>query len=690
MWILSFLFLYSIYCVKICNDNQTPENGNCYYYGGLKEAIILGSGASGLSTGLLLLKWNVTDSVTIFEGKPTSPIIPNEIYSVGGCIDTFRIPYDDDYLGKAHIGFHWWSMTEEAWVSGSLERTIGAQQWDFLDEVQAYYVFQGYNADGTDKIVGLQGGFIELIIPSSGRRSVKEGNEYLCVDKDSGESYYSNACEDGLFKISTMYENVLTTSKSKYNDYVNYYRHPNNFDKPTRRYTKDESIFIPGFAFSMIMADPAYEGEVWAFFDYSLGIMFGMIEPEDLPGNEVVNSLLTSIIHRKMVKIPIMTGMLNVNEIKFDGWNWVGLMLYQFLSRTTFIRGGPEYVKKQFYDYIVDNGGEFFTNSKVTKFVYDNVYENSDDQGEDEPMDDTIPHCPRMFSFSVCKEQCNGDIECKRGCKSTRNKCAGKRRANGVIVNGDTYYKSNFIFTSAGHYQNYKVLSEDVSAEFNYDEVYTSEVKHTTGVHYLWSSHDGSPVDHGLQNADYYIFPLPHEDYGVTVNRMEYAEEYTEETKFPWVWFTGSSRDTEWQEQNPNNMYINSVAHVGRKIWATWEDSVTHQRPAEYYELKDKVTNDMIDIIKKSFPIEFAEGRIEHGSALTQRDYLYYGYNTGAMSTGQNTIRTEEGLPKFHMRGVDNILVMGNDYNGPGLPVVINSGADIVKFAEEKDDEAVF
>jgi all-trans-retinol 13,14-reductase len=258
-----------------------------------------------------------------------------------------------------------------------------------------------------------------------------------------------------------------------------------------------------------------------------------------------------------------------------------------------------------------------------------------------------------------------------------KNTAIGIRMKDGKELFGDNIISGAGIMTT---YQ--KLLAPEISSKFKLKEKLT-KVKRSVSHACLYLGLNGSPDELGLPQTNYWLYPgdLDHDS---CVER--YLKDINE--PFPVVYISfPSAKDPDWPNRYPGKSTIDIITLLPYEIFESWEGSRWMKRGEKYEDLKNMITDRLLDHLFQHFP--HLKDKIDHkelSSPLTTKHFVnydkgeIYGLDHTPKRFRQKFLRPRTSIKNFYLTGQDIVTagVGGALFSGV-LTVSAMTGKNILK-----------
>lgn len=194
-------------------------------------------------------------------------------------------------------------------------------------------------------------------------------------------------------------------------------------------------------------------------------------------------------------------------------------------------------------------------------------------------------------------------------------------RAVGVELSDGTRYTADTVISGAGIFNSFnKFVPKELQQRHNLTQQ-VSSLKPSVAHSCLYTGLTGTPEELGLPKTNYWIYPED-VDHDTAVKR--YTEDINQE--FPVVYISfPSAKDPDWTNRYPDRSTIDIITLLPYSITQQWEDSDWMKRGEAYDQLKESLSQRLLNILYKHVP--GTRGKVDHyelSSPLTTRHFMNY------------------------------------------------------------------
>jgi all-trans-retinol 13,14-reductase len=233
-------------------------------------------------------------------------------------------------------------------------------------------------------------------------------------------------------------------------------------------------------------------------------------------------------------------------------------------------------------------------------------------------------------------------------------KVVGVQMADGHIIHSDT------VISGAGVINTFNdLVPRDIVTKHGYDKhlkTVTSSKAHLG----MYIGLKASPQELNLPKTNFWIFP----HYDADQAYKDFEADMNQD--FPAVYISfPSAKDPEWQRNNPNKSTIEIVAPCPYEWFAKWKDEPWGKRGDEYEELKEHLTQRMLEALYSKMP--HLRGKIDYYETSTPLSTDFFcGYKKGELygldhdpsRFEQSWLRPKTTIPGLYLTGQD-VLTCG-------------------------------
>lgn len=196
-----------------------------------------------------------------------------------------------------------------------------------------------------------------------------------------------------------------------------------------------------------------------------------------------------------------------------------------------------------------------------------------------------------------------------------KDRATGVKMADGKIINADN------VISGAGLVTTYeKLLSKKVLQKFKLSSQ-LQKVKPSVSHACLYLGLEGSPQELDLPKTNFWIYPDKTDHDTCVKNYLENIE-----AEFPVVYVSfPAAKDPDWSNRYPGKSTIDIITLLPYDIFNDWEDSVWMKRGASYEDLKEKISQRLMEKLYEQIPQ--VKGKIKHyelSSPLSTKHFMNY------------------------------------------------------------------
>ena len=241
--------------------------------------------------------------------------------------------------------------------------------------------------------------------------------------------------------------------------------------------------------------------------------------------------------------------------------------------------------------------------------------------------------------------------------------------ATGVKMKDGKIFSAKNIISGAGIMTTYNRLIPTTIAEKYKLKNQLQKVNRSVSHACLYLGLEGSPEELKLPKTNYWIYPSDL-DHDASVDR--YLANIEEE--FPVVYISfPSAKDPDWNQRYPGKSTIDIITLVPYEFFESWDGSKWMKRGEDYTELKEKITQRLLEVLYKRIPQ--AKGKIAHyelSTPLTTKHFI--NYDKGeiyGLDHSPKRFRQEFLKPKTPIK---NLYLTGQDIVTAGVAAALFSG----------------
>jgi all-trans-retinol 13,14-reductase len=257
------------------------------------------------------------------------------------------------------------------------------------------------------------------------------------------------------------------------------------------------------------------------------------------------------------------------------------------------------------------------------------------------------------------------------------NKAIGVRMSDGKVLT------ANKIVSGAGVMTTYhKLLPASVSAQHKLQDQ-LQKINRSVAHVCLYIGLKGSPEELQLPKTNYWIYPADG-DHDSCVDR--YLQDIN--APFPVVYISfPSAKDPDWSNRYPGHSTIDIITLVPYEIFEPWEGSRWMKRGQEYNDLKDRITQRLLEELYQKQPQ--LKGKVdcyELSTPLTTQHFInydkgeIYGLDHTPSRFRQRFLKPRTPIKNFYLTGQDIVTagVAAALFSGV-LTASAMTGVDIMK-----------
>jgi all-trans-retinol 13,14-reductase len=229
-------------------------------------------------------------------------------------------------------------------------------------------------------------------------------------------------------------------------------------------------------------------------------------------------------------------------------------------------------------------------------------------------------------------------------------------KASGVEMSDGKKFYSNLIISGTGVFQTYNhLIPNDISVKHGFVnnlKKVTPSVAHGC----LYLGLNGSSEELELPKNNLWIYPKD-------VDHDTAVSNYLNDTDsdFPLVYISfASSKDPSWQSRYPGKSTIDIITLLPYESFMKWEGPKWMKRGEDYGDLKEKITNRLLNHLYKQLP--HLKGKIdvyELSSPLTTKNFVnydkgeLYGIDHTPSRFNQKFLRPKTPIKNLYLTGQD-------------------------------------
>ena len=230
------------------------------------------------------------------------------------------------------------------------------------------------------------------------------------------------------------------------------------------------------------------------------------------------------------------------------------------------------------------------------------------------------------------------------------NKAVGVKMADGKV------FSAKNIISGAGVMTTYNKLIPSQIAEKHQLKQQLQTVKRSVSHACLYIGLDGSPEELNLPKTNYWIYPEKI-DHDTAINN--YLKDI--DNDFPVVYISfPSAKDPDWSNRYPGKSTIDIITLLPYDGFKNWDGTRWMKRGEDYNELKEKISNRLLEVLYKHIPQ--AKGKIEHyelSTPLTTKHFVnyaegeLYGLDHSPKRFRQRFLQPRTPIKNFYLTGQD-------------------------------------
>jgi all-trans-retinol 13,14-reductase len=229
-------------------------------------------------------------------------------------------------------------------------------------------------------------------------------------------------------------------------------------------------------------------------------------------------------------------------------------------------------------------------------------------------------------------------------------------KATGVLMQDGKIITADKIVSGAGVMTTFQKILPEASVTKHKLAENLQKVERSVAHSCLYIGLDGSPEELQLPKTNYWIYPgdLDHDG---CVDR--YLEDLN--APFPVVYISfPSAKDPSWSERYPNKSTIDIITLVPYEAFAEWDGSRWMKRGDDYDNLKENITNRLLEALFKQLPhLRDKVAYHELSSPLTTQHFVnydkgeIYGLDHTPNRFRQRFLKPRTPIKNFYLTGQD-------------------------------------
>ncbi|MFK7949738.1 MAG: phytoene desaturase family protein [Saprospiraceae bacterium] len=256
-------------------------------------------------------------------------------------------------------------------------------------------------------------------------------------------------------------------------------------------------------------------------------------------------------------------------------------------------------------------------------------------------------------------------------------------RATGVKMNDGNIFTADNIISGAGIITTYGKLLPKETVEKHRLKEQLQKINPSVASGCLYLGLEGSPEELNLPKSNYWIYPGD-ADHDTCINR--YLKDINEE--FPLVYISfPSAKDPDWSNRYPERSTIDIITLLPYETFEKWEGTRWMKRGEEYDNLKENISNRLLEILYKHLP--YLRGKIVHqelSSPLSTKHFInydkgeIYGLDHTPSRFRQKFLRPRTPIKNLYLTGQDIVTagVGGALFSGV-LTVAAMTGKNVLE-----------
>lgn len=231
-----------------------------------------------------------------------------------------------------------------------------------------------------------------------------------------------------------------------------------------------------------------------------------------------------------------------------------------------------------------------------------------------------------------------------------------KNKAVGIEMSDGTKFYAKNIISGAGIFNSFqKFLPAEVNKRHNLQQS-LSKLKPSVAHSCLYVGLNGSPEELGLPKTNFWIYPGD-VDHDTCIQR--YLEDVNQEFPLVYVSFP-SAKDPDWSNRYPGKSTIDIITLLPWEVCAEWDGTPWMKRGEAYNDLKENISQRLLDIIYKHIPA--VKGKVDHyelSSPLTTKHFMnydkgeLYGLDHSPSRFRNKALRPKTPVKNYYLTGQD-------------------------------------
>lgn len=228
--------------------------------------------------------------------------------------------------------------------------------------------------------------------------------------------------------------------------------------------------------------------------------------------------------------------------------------------------------------------------------------------------------------------------------------------AKGVSMSDGKKFYSDLIISGTGVFHTYnKLIDEKIRTKHGFDQN-LKKVKPSVAHGCLYIGLNGTSEELKLPKSNLWIYPKDLDHDTAVSNYLE-----DNDSEFPLVYISfASSKDPSWQSRYPNKSTIDIITLLPYERFSKWEGTSWMKRGEEYDQLKEKITNRLLNHLYDQLP--HLKGKIDYyelSSPLTTKNFVnynkgeLYGIDHTPARFSQKFLRPKTPIKGLYLTGQD-------------------------------------
>jgi all-trans-retinol 13,14-reductase len=260
-----------------------------------------------------------------------------------------------------------------------------------------------------------------------------------------------------------------------------------------------------------------------------------------------------------------------------------------------------------------------------------------------------------------------------------------KNKAYGVRLQKGEELTADAIVSCAGLVPTInKLLPADAVRANGYDKL-VNKVQTSSAHLCIYAGFKGNAEELGIPKKNFWIYPGY--DHDASVSAFHESKEYD----FPLVYISfPSAKDPTWDERYPNKSTVEIVTVCKPEWFEQWQGTTWGKRGEEYDQLKQSLTDRLMDVLYKQMPQ--LKGALDYVELSTPLSTQWFQWNEGGEIYGiehdverfrQNWIHPKTEIKNFYLTGSDVVTAgVGGALMGGGMTTMAMMGLKANKVTE--------